>query len=474
MSTAADNEARAKAAIRERMESIGSPEPAIRFFLRQFDKLTKGHRGLIPLKDIEQLDEIPASSTLAQYVGAGKQALSKALMIKLNGGLGTSMGLEGAKSLLPVKDGRTFLDLVIDQVEHMRRESACRLPLLLMNSFSTDADTLNALKQHPSLAAGQPGLPPTFVQHRVPKLRQDNFLPVAWPEDPQREWCPPGHGDIYLALVTSGLLERLIREGFEYAFVSNTDNLGATLDLAILGYLAERHLPFLMEVTERTEADRKGGHIARTRDGRLVLRELAQCPEDEKDDFQDISHHRFFNTNNLWINLYALQLKLEENEGTINLPLIVNSKRVNPTDPDSTPVFQLESAMGAAIEIFEGAGAVVVPRTRFSPVKTTDDLIGLWSDAYIRTPDGRVTLHPDRKGKPVVSRLDARFYGAYADFAARFPEGAPSLRECESLTIEGDFLFGRNIRCRRRVKLVNNGPSQQRVPDGSQPGEENS
>lgn len=454
------------------MEGIGSPEPAIRSFLHQFDKLTEGHRGLIPLKDIELLDEVPASSTLAQYADAGKRALSKALMIKLNGGLGTSMGLEGAKSLLPVKDGRTFLDLVIDQVEHMRRESACRLPLLLMNSFSTDADTRNALKQHPSLAAGQPGLPPTFVQHRVPKLRQDNFLPVAWPEDPQREWCPPGHGDIYLALVTSGLLERLIREGFEYAFVSNTDNLGATLDLAILGYLAECHLPFLMEVTERTEADRKGGHIARTSDGRLVLRELAQCPEDEMDDFQDISRHRYFNTNNLWINLRALQRKLEENEGILDLPLIVNRKLVNPTDPQSTPVFQLESAMGAAIALFDGADAVLVPRTRFSPVKTTDDLLGLWSDACVLTPDSRIALHPERGVRPVVVRLDPRFYSAYADFVARFPNGVPSLLKCESLTIEGDFLFGRNIRCRGHVKLVNDGSSQRRVPDGAEPGEE--
>ena len=469
MSTGKDHIARAEAAIRKRMEGIGSPEPVIRSFLRQFRRLAGGERGLIPLKDIERLDEVPAVESLADCTDAGQRALARTVMIKLNGGLGTSMGREGTKSLLPVKESRTFLDIVIRQAGYLRRHARCPLPLLLMNSFSTDAETRDALEEHAPLAQD---MPTTFVQHRVPKLRQDDFMPVEWPRDPSREWCPPGHGDIYLALVTTGLLDRLLVEGMEYAFVSNADNLGATLDLAILGHFAGQGIPFLMEVTERTGADRKGGHLARTRDGRLVLRELAQCPEDETEDFQDISRHRFFNTNNLWINLGALRRKLEENGGTLDLPLIVNRKPVDPADPQSPPVLQLESAMGAAIGAFDGACAVLVPRTRFSPVKTTDDLLGLWSDAYVLTQDGRIALHPSRQGRPVVVRLDPKYYGVYAEFDSRFPGGAPSLVACESLTIEGDFAFGRNIRCRGHVKLVNDGPAQRRVPDGAELGEE--
>src|SRR5438105_1204399 len=76
------------------------------------------------------------------------------------------------------------------------------------------------------------------------------------------EWCPPGHGDIYTALVTSGMLDALLDAGYEHAFVSNSDNLGAVLDPRILAWFAAERIPFLMEVADRTEADRKGGHIA--------------------------------------------------------------------------------------------------------------------------------------------------------------------------------------------------------------------
>src|SRR4029078_8760131 len=135
-------------------------------------------------------------------------------------------------------------------------------------------------------------------------------------------WCPPGHGDIYPSLIGTGLLERMLNAGIRYLFVSNSDNLCATVDPAVLTYFARSGLSFLMEVAERTAADRKGGHLARRKsDGRLLLRESAQCPKEDESEFQDITRHRYFNTNNLWLRLDHLRSELERNAGVIPLPL---------------------------------------------------------------------------------------------------------------------------------------------------------
>merc|ERR1712185_583190 len=136
-----------------------------------------------------------------------------------------------------------------------------------------------------------------------------------------------------------------------------------------------------MECATRTEADKKGGHLCR-RGAKLMLRESAQCPDADEKAFQDVSKHKFFNTNNLWIDLVALKKAFDSHGGALPLPVIKNSKTVDPRDKKSTKVLQLETAMGAAIECFEGAAAILIPRTRFAPVKTTGDLLALMSDAY--------------------------------------------------------------------------------------------
>jgi UTP--glucose-1-phosphate uridylyltransferase len=454
--------------IARRMHRIRAPTLAIESYLRQYHKLVQGHAGQLTRDQIEPVSDVPDSVGLESYRDAGARALAKTLVIKLNGGLGTSMGLDKAKSLLPVKDGQTFLDIVVGQITSIRRTTGCPLPLVLMNSFYTHEDTLKALLKYSQFEAGQRGIPRAFVQNQVPKIRQDNLMPVEWSQDRSREWCPPGHGDLYLALCTSGMLTRLLDRGFEYAFVSNTDNLGATLSLPLLGFFAEQHLPFLMEVTDRTDADKKGGHIARGRDGRLMLREIAQCPVDEEQDFQDIAKYRYFNTNNVWINLRSLKGKLEESGHMLDLPLIVNRKSVDPRDPAAPAVCQLETAMGAAISVFPGAQAVRVPRTRFAPVKTTEDLLILGSDAYVLTEEMNLVLHPTRNNNQIVARLDPAFYGAYDAFRARFPQGVPSLLFCGSLEIQGDVRFGRNVTLRGRVRLQGVGPGQRVVPDGSE------
>src|SRR5207248_1216740 len=208
-------------------------------------------------------------------------------------------------------------------------------------------------------------VPLDFVQGRVPKILADDLTPATWPADPELEWAPPGHGDLYASLVTSGMLQKLLDSGYAYAFVANSDNLGAVLEPRILAWFAREQLPFAMEVADRTEADRKGGHLARRRGGGLVLRETAQTPDEDLDAFQDVSRHRFFNTNSLWVNLRTLDEAMREREGVLGLPMIVNRKTVDPADPHSARVIQLESAMGAAIGVFEGARALRVSRRRF-------------------------------------------------------------------------------------------------------------
>ena len=228
------------------------------------------------------------------------------------------------------------------------------------------------------------------------------------------------------------------------------------MDERILAWFARERIPFLMEVADRTPADRKGGHLARRAGGGggLVLREVAQTPDEDLDAFQDIDRHRFFNTNTLWLDLRALAATLGERRGVLGLPMIVNRKTVDPGDADSTAVLQLETAMGAAIDVFEGARAIRVPRTRFAPVKTTNDLLALRSDAYVLHGDGRIALAPERDGRgvPLVD-LDPRYFKLLRDFDARFPAGAPSLVGCERLTVRGDVAFGAGVVVRGEVTV---------------------
>jgi UTP--glucose-1-phosphate uridylyltransferase len=287
---------------------------------------------------------------------------------------------------------------------------------------------------------------------------------VQWPADPALEWAPPGHGDLYTALVTSGMLRALLDTGYRYAFVSNADNLGATLSRRLLAWFAASGAPFAMEVADRTAADRKGGHLARRKDGgTLVLRELAQTPDEDLGTFQDVTRHRFFNTNNLWVDLRALDATLQATDGVLELPLIVNAKTVDPKDSSSTAVLQLETAMGAAIDALPGAVAIRVPRSRFGPVKTTGDLLTVRSDAYVLADDARLALADSRGGVPPEIVLDSAYYKLVGALDERFPAGAPSLVACDRLVVEGDVRFGAGVVVRGDVTL--HGPRE--VPDGA-------
>ncbi|MEA2391489.1 MAG: UTP--glucose-phosphate uridylyltransferase, partial [Solirubrobacteraceae bacterium] len=308
--------------------------------------------------------------------------------------------------------------------------------------------------------------------NQEPKIREDDLEPVSWPDDPQLEWCPPGHGDLYTALVTSGMLDTLVEHEYRYAFIANADNLGAVLDPRILGWFAAERIPFLMEVADRTEADRKGGHICSDRsDGRLLLRESAQTPDEDQDAFQDVGRHQYFNTNNLWLDLHALREVMSERDGVLGLPMIRNRKTVDPSDANSPAVFQIETAMGSAISVFDGARAVRVPRSRFAPVKTTNDLLVLRSDIYALTDDAHVVVSDRRgdRGAPFVD-LDPSYFKLLPDFDARFAGGPPSLVDCERLVVRGDVAFGREVVARGVAEVENQGDEQLLIPDGAEVG----
>ena len=283
----------------EKMERADVPRAAIDNFRHYYEQLDAGESGMIPESDIDPVHDVQDAESLPD----ADAPLDEAVIIKLNGGLGTSMGMERAKSLLEVKDGLTFLDVIARQVLRLRERSGARLPLVLMNSFYTREDSLALLGGYDKRAAD---VPPDFVQHKEPKLLVDGLMPADWPPNPGLEWCPPGHGDIYPALLTSGMLERLLERGYHYAFMSNSDNLGAVLEPRILAWFAAEGLPYLAELTERTAADRKGGHLGRRKDGGgLVLRETAQTPDEDLDAFTDAARHPYFHINNLWVDLRA-------------------------------------------------------------------------------------------------------------------------------------------------------------------------
>ena len=444
----------------EKMRAAGVPELAVSVFSQFHEQLRANATGTIPEDSIDPLTDVPHLDDVRPDEAAVAQALGQTVVIKLNGGLGTSMGISGPKSALPVRDGLSFLDIIARQVLALRRRHEVPTPLLMMDSFRTREESLDILGRHPGLAVD--GLPLDFLQNKEPKLRADDLGPVEWPDDPDLEWCPPGHGDVYVALQTTGLLEALRGRGYRYAFLSNADNLGATCEGAVPAWMAREGIPYVTEVCARTRNDRKGGHLGvRRSDGRLVLRDSAMVAEGEDKYFQDTDRHPWFHANNLWVDLDQLAARLAERDGILGLPIIVNRKTVDPTRPDSTPVIQIESAMGAAVEVFDGSRALAVDRSRFRPVKTTNELLLLRSDVYRLTDDYLVESTIDHE-EPFIDLSSP--YKFVDGFEARFPEGVPSVRGCSSLRVEADATFGAGVVCTGDVRVTGDVRS---IPDGA-------
>ncbi|MBM6699298.1 UTP--glucose-1-phosphate uridylyltransferase [Bifidobacterium pullorum subsp. saeculare] len=448
--TAAREEAHADPfeASASKMRAAGMSETAIGQFRRLYD-VWRGDSASewIREADVEPLTDVPSFHDVYQTIDHDKAvgAFAKTAFLKLNGGLGTSMGLDCAKSLLPVRRHKAkqmrFIDIIIGQVLTARTRLGVRLPLTLMNSFRTSEDTMRVLRRNRRFH--QEDIPMEIIQHQEPKLDAATGEPVSFPANPELEWCPPGHGDLFSTIWESGLLDKLQEQGFEYLFISNSDNLGARPSRTLAQHFENTGAPIMVEVATRTYADRKGGHIVRDKaTGRLMLREMTQVHPDDKDAAQDIAKHPYFNTNSIWVRVDALKELLEKHDGVLPLPVIRNMKTVDPTDPSTTKVVQLETAMGAAVSLFDGAICVQVDRMRFLPVKTTNDLFIMRSDRFHLTDsyemeDGNYIF-------PNVD-LDPRYYKNINDFNERFPYSVPSLAAANSVTIHGDWTFGQHV-----------------------------
>jgi UTP--glucose-1-phosphate uridylyltransferase len=414
----------------------------IKTFSAQYKKVLSGDTGIITEKKIAP----PRKNNLVDLkdlVDRSNNNLDKLIVLKLNGGLGTSMGLSRAKSLLRVKGENTFLDIIALQILQLRKNSGKQVPLMFMNSFNTREDTLNELSGYKDLKLKE--LPLDFLQNKFPKIKQVDLSPLNSQAD-KHNWNPPGHGEIYTVLQISGILDLLLDQGYEFAFISNSDNLGAVVDNRILNYFSTAKLPFLMEVCVRTDMDKKGGHLAESKEGQLLLREVAQCPESELNSFQNIEKYKYFNTNNLWINLKKLKVKLSELDNILTLPLILNKK-----EADGVKVYQIESAMGAAISSFKDSKAIVVGRNRFIPVKKTNDLLAVWSDSYKLTPEYHLELENIYNCSPTIN-LDENYYKKIDQLEERIIE-IPSLNECRELSVEGNVFFGNNVKIKGDVEI---------------------
>lgn len=381
--------------------------------------------------------------------------LSKLAILKLNGGLGTTMGCVGPKSAIEVRDGLTFLDLTVRQIEFLNDTYKVKVPLILMNSFNTDDETRRIINKYTGHGLDLM----TFNQSKFPRIIKDSMTPVpqSWDADIS-QWYPPGHGDVYEALDNSGLLDELLVQGKEYIFISNVDNLGATFDAAILEHMVATGAEFIMEVTDKTKADIKGGTLI-DYEGTVRLLEVAQVPSEHTDDFKSIKKFKIFNTNNLWVSLPAIRRNLDHQN--LNMEIIVNTK----TMENGEKIIQLETAVGAAIKHFKGGHGVNVPRSRFLPVKSTSDLFLITSDLYALS-HGELNMNPKRQfgGVPVVKLGD--HFKKVAHFLSRFA-GPPHILELDHLSVTGDVTFGYDVTLRGTVIIVANHGSRIDIPSGS-------
>lgn len=366
--------------------------------------------------------------------------LSELAVCRLNGGLGTSMGCVGPKSAIEVKNGQSFLDLIVTQIQSLNDKYDVRVPLLLMNSFNTDTDTGKIIKKYNGR------LPIiTFLQNQFPRLRKDSLLPLSVDRFDLQSFYPPGHGDFYQSIYRTGVLDSLLDQGKKFMFVANADNLGAAVDLKILQLLKTKSVPFIMEVTSKTRADVKGGTLIKTGNHSLRLLEIAQVPREYRETFKSVKKFKIFNTNNIWIDLRELKKRLEDD--SLHLDVIVNQKTV-----EGLPVIQLETALGSGINNFEGSLAVQVPRTRFVPIKKTDDLLLVQSNLFL-FKDGILVKNPNRQfeGLPLI-RLGECFQSV-EEYQERI-QSIPDILELDLLTVVGNVYFGDDMTLRGNVILV--------------------
>jgi UTP--glucose-1-phosphate uridylyltransferase len=222
----------------------------------------------------------------AEALGAGNVAL-----VVLAGGMATRMG-GVVKALVEALPGSTFLDLRLAEQRAVTQRFGAVPPFWLMTSAGTDSGIREALG-----SANDGDRIATFVQELSLRLTPSGDLYLD--EDGQPSEHAPGHGDLPDALRRSGLLKRFVERGGHTVMLTNLDNLGGTLDPAIIGFHLAHGKPVTSEVVDKLEDDR-GGIPVRV-DGKLRVLEEFRIPPSF-----DPKTVRVFNTNVFHVSARAL------------------------------------------------------------------------------------------------------------------------------------------------------------------------
>jgi UTP--glucose-1-phosphate uridylyltransferase len=303
---------------------------------------------------IDSVSPLLPTDTLALSSLKDTHAPPKTIVLKLNGGLATTLGCQGPKCLViaDTQRQRSFLDIIIDQQAHCPHTQ-----LWLLNSFYTHPGCSDLLNQHKI---------PVLIQNRWPCLNTTTHpvTPYNSGTTEADHWAPPGHGDIFSVFQDTGILDQWLANGYEYLFISNSDNLAATWDPRFVCHMRQHQLNALVEVTSKTPNDKKGGGFVRHK-GRITLLERGNIDPCDTATHAIFDTLPMFNTNSLWLSIAYLK--------TLD-PIGLTQLIVNPKKRNETPIIQLESAMGSAIKALTRVGIAHVSRDRFQPVKDARDL----------------------------------------------------------------------------------------------------
>lgn len=379
-------------------------------------------------------------------------ALNQLAIVKLDGLGQQSMGSSEATSNLGVKNGVTCLDLTVQQIDGLNSTYNADVPLVILSSYLTHDSILSSVKKYTDTRVNITAL----YQSRYPSVSSLSSTRVQNSKSKSTVY-PPGHGDLYESLHRSGLLDQLLSQGKRYLFVSNSNNLGSTMDLTVLQHIVDKKIEFAMEVTNTSDVDPEGG-IVLEYDGKIRLLERAQVPSDQLDKFKSLRKFGTFNTNNLWIYLPALKQVMDS--GGLNLDIIAKTKELE----DGQSMIQLETAAGAAISHFKNVRIIKVPQSRFLPVKRPSDLLIVRSNLY-HIQDAQLVMNEQRLFRPPTIKLSEHFR-TVPELERRFAT-VPDLLELDQLTISGDVYLGRKVKLRGTIIIIADEGQRLEIPSDS-------
>ncbi|VDD90997.1 unnamed protein product [Enterobius vermicularis] len=381
--------------------------------------------------------------------GYEDEILKRICVLKLNGGLGTTMGCSSPKSLIVVRGDLTFLQIAIKQNETIKQKYGTEVPLILMNSFNTESATLQYLEDHNKNLR-------CFEQSKCPRIDAANHRPIFLDKncDENEKWYPPGHGNVFQSMAFCGLLDELIAKGRDICFISNIDNTGATTDLRIAKFMIDSKTEYAMECTQKTLADIKGGTLIEINNGIMHL-EIPQVPPENVEEFCSLRTFKMFNTNNIWVNLKSVKARLTD----MKMEIIVNKKKLR----NGRPVIQLETSVGGAIRNFQNVFSIKVPRARFLPVKKTQDLLALMSDIYEMDDCCNIRLRINRPivHQPIIKL--SKHFDSMEQFWKRFAT-IPQMSDLVRLRVDGDVYFGKDVILKGDVIIVADEGNRLEIP----------